>query len=90
MLPNRGVRCVAILGKYLAKKSRKHHCEPFGRPLWLISTALSLIDVEQLYQITAKIISKGQQTPITKKPTNVGFLNYLGKLINLDRIKLFD
>ena len=68
MHPNRGVRCVAILNKYLAKKSRKHHCEPFGRPLWLISTALSLIDVEQLHQITAKIISKGEQPQIYPIP----------------------
>ncbi|RTZ20782.1 hypothetical protein EKN09_22640 [Vibrio penaeicida] len=52
---------LVILSKYLATKSKVHRSEPFGQHLWLISTALSLIDVERLHRISSALY---------KSPTN--------------------
>ncbi|PKF80724.1 hypothetical protein CW749_05130 [Vibrio sp. vnigr-6D03] len=52
---------LVILSKYLATKSKRHRNEPFGQHLWLISTALSLIDVERLHRISSALY---------KSPTN--------------------
>ncbi|PKF76674.1 hypothetical protein CW749_25700 [Vibrio sp. vnigr-6D03] len=70
---------LVILSKYLATKSKRHRNEPFGQNLWLISTALSLIDVERLHRMSVALY---------KSPTNC-YKNHLERSTDPKDLILF-